>query len=239
MNAKAEVHLAKAEGYLAKGDAWYLKAANEIEAAMAADPTLGEEAVGKRLGKSRTWVRNIRNNLTAGGQVVWDRGSHATNAEIQAGVEKVLRTAPLETVEHIVESLPPKQVAKLAQAAMAKPGLSREMAKTPEASATVTRLSGQVREEVEYQERQKAKRRSPLGSDKLGGLVEILYPLRAAKRKIKDSYDAARDSKPEGDLLDLVQENLKEIEQIVDWYRSYLDSGDQSFEDELEQLLGN
>jgi len=104
MNQQAEKHLVKAETYLAKGDDFYRKAAEEIEAAMAADPTLSDTAVGERLGRSRNWVRNVRHNLTAGGQVEWDRGSHGTKAEIEKGVEKAL--ADPKRVEQIVRDNP-------------------------------------------------------------------------------------------------------------------------------------
>src|SRR5215831_13192087 len=94
MNTKAEGHLAKAEGYLAKGDAWYAKAADEIIAAQTADTTLSNR---------EKWVRSLvqwRTTSSPETPIDWGRGSHATAAEIQAGAEKLLKTAPLETVEH-------------------------------------------------------------------------------------------------------------------------------------------
>jgi hypothetical protein len=244
MNTKAEGHLARAEGYFAKGDAWYAKAADEIIAARAADPTLGNREIGKWFGRSDKWVGLLvqwRTSAKPDSQapIDWKRGSHATASEIQAGAEKLLKTAPLETVEHIVESLPPKQAAKLAQAAMAKPGVEREIAKSAEASATAVRFSGAVMDDVAYQERQKAKRRSPLGRSGLDVIALMTAPLNKARRLINDSYEAARDGDLTDEHRDLIREDLDEIVQLIDWYRSFLASGDQSFEDELEKLLGN
>ena len=103
LTLRAEGHLAKAEGYLAKGDAWYAKAADEIIAAQKADTTLSNREIAARFDKGEKWVRSLvqwRTTSSPETPIDWGRGSHATAAEIQAGAEKLLKTAPLETVEH-------------------------------------------------------------------------------------------------------------------------------------------
>jgi|SRR5215471_10647544 len=245
MNTKAEGHLAKAEGYFAKGDAWYAKAADEIIAAKEADSTLSNREIGERFGRSENWARRVvtwRTTSTPESPIDWGRGSHATTAEIQAGAEKLLKTAPLETVEHLVEKLTPKQAAKVAQAALGKPDVARELAKNPEASAQVTRVSGQVREEREATNKERTRKSSgALGQAKstLAFLANVLGNLVVAKRGIRDAYDAVREMEMDDEQRGAVAESLDEIRTMLDWFQSYLDSGDQSFEDELSKLLSD
>ena len=52
-------HLARAKDFIARGEDFYRKAADEIKAAMAADPTLGFPRVAQTIGKSPQWCRDI------------------------------------------------------------------------------------------------------------------------------------------------------------------------------------
>jgi len=113
MNKQAEAHLAVAVGYIAKGDEFYAKAADEIIAAMAAEPLTYLE-VGKRIGKSDTWVSRLvtqrraflrRNDPDETFTLDHERGSHATTAEIEQGVEKVLANLPVEQKAELIGSL--------------------------------------------------------------------------------------------------------------------------------------
>jgi hypothetical protein len=128
MNREAEKHLDKADDYLGKGDGWYRKAANEIVAALNADPTLSQREVGERFKRSRAWVRDMVTFATTGlpeaTSPAWTRGSHATTAEIKAGAEKLLAEAPLEQVERMISELPEDR--RLAVAAAAGSGYAAE-----------------------------------------------------------------------------------------------------------------
>lgn len=120
MNREAERHLDKAEGYLGKGDGWYAKAADEIIAARVADTTLGYREIGTRFGKSDKWARSLvtwRTSASPDTHVDWQRGSHATAAEIQAGARKLLAEAPMEQVERLVDALPKERQQAIAAAA--------------------------------------------------------------------------------------------------------------------------
>lgn len=55
-----------AKKYIAKGDEFYEKAADEIVAAQKEDPTLSYPEIGRRVGKSRTWVRTLVQWRTSG-----------------------------------------------------------------------------------------------------------------------------------------------------------------------------
>lgn len=241
MNKQAEKHLQRAEGLFARGDGFYHKAVEEIVAAQKADSTLSNREIGSRFGKTDSWVRSlVQWHTSADGRATPFAGDTPQNrANELAKTKRVLREAPLEQVEHIVGALPAKQAAKLAQAALERPGVARELAKTSEGSASVHRASGRVSEEMQSQNRQRtrAARGTDSPVDGLEVLVEVLGGIRGAKRKLYDSYTAARDHRLNKSQREAAHEILDELATIIDWYRGYLDSGDQSFEDELAKLL--
>lgn len=250
MNTAAERHLAKAEGYLAKGDNWYGKAADEIIAAQKADPTISQREIGEKFGKSQKWVARLvawrTSESPATHPIDWERGSHSTKAEIEAGVKKTLIEAPFEVVETILMDLPAKRAAKIARLSLEKPGVTREMAKDPESSAAVTRASGQVREEMvaRNKERTRKARKEATGGISgaavtIGELVHVIGPLVQAKHNLRESYNGVREFEISDDVREAVVEELAEVRQIVDWYESFIESGDQSFEDELSKLLAD
>jgi hypothetical protein len=108
-NATAEHHLAKAGEYLGKGDEFYARAAAEIIAAQKADSTLSQRQIGERFGKSQKWVARLvtwgTSESPATTPIDWERGSHATTAEIEAGVEKAIETMPPEKAVEVLGAL--------------------------------------------------------------------------------------------------------------------------------------
>lgn len=234
MNRSAESHLAKAEKLLAKGDDYYGKAADEIIAAQKADPTLSNRQVGDRFGRHHSWVAKLVTWRTSGASDAppFARANDPTveSRNVKLGLSKMSG----EEVDRLVHDLPAKKAAQLAQAALEAPGVTRELAKDAEASATVIRASGKVAEDME----RKARSRSTIGrTSGLDYLVEVQGNLHGAKRRLSDSYKAACELELNDDHREAVTELLDEIVLIIDWFRSYLDSGDQSFEDELSRLL--
>jgi hypothetical protein len=116
------------------------------------------------------------------------------------------------------------------------------MAKDAESAASLRRASNEATEAMVRQNKERTRKaRTPLAGtvNDLGALVEIIGPITAAKAKLNDAYGAAREYDLSDDHVEAVLEELGEIEQIIDWFRSYLDSGDQSFEDELQKLLAD
>lgn len=110
MNQEAESHLDKAAIAIKKGDEFYGIAADEIIAAKKADFDLTNVEIGQRFGRSETWVRDIvasrtKSALATTFDVDWRRGSHATNAEIKAGAEKLLDTMPAEEATDVIKKL--------------------------------------------------------------------------------------------------------------------------------------
>lgn len=245
MNREAKRHLDVAAGYIEKGDKYYARAADEIIAAMQADPTLSYAAVSEQFGKAKDYARRLVLWRTSdaperGEPVDWGRGSHGTKEEIQAGAEKLLAEAPLEIVERMVEKLPAERVARLTQAGLAKPGVVREMAKDPEAAATVIRASGEVHEErvASIKKRRKVEP-TDLGvvADDLDFLANVIGTLVQARKCLRDAYRVASEHELSDDQRDVAIGRLDELASIIDWFKSYLQSGDQSFEEELGKLL--
>lgn len=120
MNQKAEEHLDKAKDYLARGDDFYWRAGTEILAAQKADPTLSNREIAQRFDRSEWWVREIvRWVATARPDTKpdWRRGSHATTAEIEAGAKALLRDAPMEQVERMIDALPDERKRDIGAAA--------------------------------------------------------------------------------------------------------------------------
>jgi DNA-binding transcriptional MerR regulator len=104
MNRTAERHVTKAKGYLAKGDEFYGKAADEMIAAQKADPTLSYKALAAEFDHGAEWARRL---------VAWRTNASYTMpfSEPKGGVatrhaKAVLKDAPLEQIETILDQLP-------------------------------------------------------------------------------------------------------------------------------------
>jgi hypothetical protein len=118
MNEMAERHLVKARGYLEKGDAYYVRAAVEIRAAMEADPSLTQKQVGEWFGHRQSWVSEL---------LKWADGGYRSSDTTPFGgrgegvkrsqAASFLRDAPLEQVEQVIERLPSERRGQVAAAA--------------------------------------------------------------------------------------------------------------------------
>lgn len=111
-------HLAKAKDYIAKGDDYYAKAAAEIVAWLGEDASRTHRQAADDLGVSRQTVDRLVKMVTEGSPAVdWQRGSHATTAEIQVGANRLLSDADDEQVKEIVAALPTEAVERVMHAA--------------------------------------------------------------------------------------------------------------------------
>jgi len=236
----AKEHLVVAESGDAKREA-YRQAAEHIAAAKQADPKLTNRVVATTLGKSGEFVQKVLQWRSSGYQAdtPWLMDEKATGRAALSHTKATLRDAPLEQIERIVQELPPAAIVKIVQAGLEKPEIAHEIAKSADASAAVIRASGRVTEEAVHQNRKRT--RAARGEGSVGGglefLVEVLGNAISAKGRLNDSYKAARDHDINDDQKETLEEVFGEINTIIDWYRSYLASGDQSFEDELTKLL--
>jgi hypothetical protein len=105
MTSDAEKHLNKAERLLAKGDGFYAQAADEIIAAQKADTTLGNREIGKRFGRSESWVRKLVAWRTSASSSPTPYGGEADAINVRK-TKQLLREAPLEQVEQMISELP-------------------------------------------------------------------------------------------------------------------------------------
>jgi hypothetical protein len=137
MNVSAERHLAKAQNYLAKGDEYYRKVKPELEAAIAAGASQVEAA--RYLARSRKWVQDV---------LAWDgQGSlysEDTPARQRRQAVQVLREAPMEAVERIIDELPRER--RQAVAAAAGHAYSKARREYEEAERNLTPLQHKERE---------------------------------------------------------------------------------------------
>lgn len=118
MNREAERHIDKAVSHVERGETYYGKAADEIIAAQQADPTLSNREIGERMGRSRDWVRELVRWRTtdASSRHPSPYSGQADSINLRK-TKQVLREAPLEQVEQIVESLPRERQQAIAAAA--------------------------------------------------------------------------------------------------------------------------
>ena len=68
--------------------------------------------------------------------------------------------------------------------------------------------------------------------------MDVIGNLNSAQRDLALSYREASEYELSDEEKGAVEEGLAEIALIIDWYRSFLESGNQSFEEELNNLLG-
>jgi len=116
LNNEAVRHLTLARGFLDKGESFYHKAAEEIVAAQQADPSLTNVEIGEWFGRGRDWVRTLVTWHTSGDR---DRAPFAGKSEVKdtSKTRVLLREAPMEQVERILDELPPERVQQIAAAA--------------------------------------------------------------------------------------------------------------------------
>lgn len=240
--ARAREFLAIAESENAKREA-YRMAAIEVVAAIAEGAT--QVLVATSTGKSQQYISKLIQWHDAGfeTETPWLMDKQATSRAALSHTKKTLRNAPLEQIERIVDDLPIAQRARIAQAALAVEGMSDEMLRNPDQSSAVTLVSAQIARQREERSKQNKSRNRNAGgisgvAANVNFIVDVIGNLNSAQRDLAESYREASSY----ELSDLekgaIEEGLAEIVLIIDWYRSYLESGNQSFEEELNNLLG-
>lgn len=117
---------------IGRGDDFYLRAGKKMATLLERGWTIA--AVARGVGKSRQWVRQVvdaarkwQPDATGNVQVAWERGSHATTAEIAEGAKRVL-TDPAQR-DQLFAELDATEIASLARAISAwlEPEAPREI----------------------------------------------------------------------------------------------------------------
>lgn len=105
-NANVERHLARAASHIAKGEEYYGKAADDIRAAMRADPQLSQQAIADRVGKSKKWVWALVQWRTNGDAppTPFSREAGETERRNEQTARNVIRDSP-QVIAEMVEEL--------------------------------------------------------------------------------------------------------------------------------------
>lgn len=117
MNTEAQRHIDKAASHIAKGEAFYRKAAEEIVAAQAADPTLGYREIGPLFDRSAKWVGDLVRWHTSGSTSSTPFASTGPRHQDRVATRKLLREGSLEEVEQMIAELPSERKQAIAAAA--------------------------------------------------------------------------------------------------------------------------
>jgi hypothetical protein len=202
-------HLAKAKDYIAKGEDFYRKAAEEIKAAMDEDPTLSNVEVGKQLGRSEKWIRDL---------VKWSTTSESSptpysGAEVAAEVDaRKVRQAARERPEAIAEAIS-------SAPAEAQQKIADEILKAPNTERSLRNVVKKASEPAPTYELPKAE-------SKLGDAVMRAWE---ASELLREGEDPPYDAKYRMTTL------AEKLERLAIGLRHYLDTGD--VDAEFTQLL--
>jgi hypothetical protein len=129
-----------------------------------------------------------------------------------------------------------REKAEVAAEYLREPEVRSEMAAIPKAADAVSRAAGEVASERHERATGAQRKRAPKlvgASDYYNGLGRLTSARRAVEKALAefrkvDLNDEQRES---------INEDVEEIEARLDWLRSYVKSGDRSFDAELDRLL--
>jgi hypothetical protein len=178
MNRTAERHVTKARGYLGRGDEFYGKAADEMIAAREADPSLGYRELGAQFDRSHTWARDLVAWRTSG-KYTAPPFAEPKGAVATRHAKAVLKDAPLEQIETILDQLPRERRQAIGAAAK-----EAWMGARQERDERINRRTPEERQEAEA-----AGRRADEIGRRVGGTlgsIEVVLVLEQATDLIRD-----------------------------------------------------
>jgi hypothetical protein len=241
MNREAQRHLDKAKSYIEKGDQFHRRAADEIIAAMKADPSLTQVQVGEWFGYSGKWVSDL---------VSWRTNEKGSSTKLYGGRE-LADKKDLEKARRQAEQGPAEEIAEVVRKAIKRPEVREAVARQSVEEgddANVSRLSIATTESMVEANKGKTKKlREEVGgkgaqnlaeASGIAAAVHVMSPVLAARRKLAEAYQNAIERELSEDVKEVLEEEFGQIEQIIEWFRSYLADGD-TFDDEVAELLGD
>lgn len=187
-------------------------------------PTAWAEMVGATAESIRGRVRRLQQSQKeANGErsavPEWKRRD-------QRDARRVLREATPEQAREIVESLPSEQKARFVDAAMADPAARIAAAKA------ASRIESDQVERVHREQKERAPELVHRHS-----FMEAAHELFRARRAYAKALDLARELDLGDEERDALVEENERIALIHDWFKSYLSSGEGSFDAALAELL--
>jgi len=115
--------------------------------------------------------------------------------------------------------------------------VAEDVLRDPKTRATLTRATRSVDEDLKERAAERGREQNPKLANQsvqyevIGELTSIRYRLNRMLERM------THELKVNKDVRESVLEVLEELENSVSWIRSFLESGDRSFEDALEQIL--
>lgn len=222
MNRSAEAHIARAKGHLAKGNEYYAKAGEEILAARKEGATWPEIADG--MEQSESTVRRVAEfaKTPASGMspetgVNWQRGSHGTRKEIQAGAKKLLAEAPIEEVREAIAALPRERQREVARAAYDES--QKAMRAKIEQARSELEASGAAQDMRDVRDRLQA---NGAVQEILGGLAQVKLRVRQLAKTVNEHRPLIEDD----DVRQAVDEEIEETRTWVEMAFDAIQSGD-------------
>lgn len=103
-------HISRAREYIAKGEEFYAKAADEIVAWLAEDPTRTQRQAAAAIGRSQSWIRDIVRWRTSECDPTQQPTPFA--GQYEERMDRAARTAlkDPEQRKQVIASLPPEQI---------------------------------------------------------------------------------------------------------------------------------
>lgn len=120
--------------------------------------------------------------------------------------------------------------------ALSDPEMAHDVLQDQGTRASVAKASMGIAAELVHEQRQAQQRRAPDVSHR-SQVYDILGRLVTARRQVVTTLDQLRHMDLDDDDRELLAEVIGELANAVEWYQSYISSGERSFDRELDRLL--
>jgi hypothetical protein len=140
-------------------------------------------------------------------------------------------------VRHVIdESRPAEDREEQARRLVRDPQIAEAIHRDPKVAPTLRRASAKVTREVEQAAHERQRERVPELVNR-SQLYEIAGRLGHARRDVNGALDGLREIELDDDSREMLMEEVRDVETSLGWLRSFLESGDRSFEAALNRLL--
>lgn len=215
-------HLEKARTYLEQGESYYHKAAEEIIAARAEDPTLSDRAISEALGRSRHWITEIVTWHTNGPNTDMPTPFAGQYEKVRASLATAAAKKDPTSIVDAITKAPPEARREIMRGIAQEPALNAEM----------------EREQIEHTGRPAARENErEWRRQSADGWVALARPLIRAEAALKDAVEIARDVTVDDDTArGVLLERIERGKLLYEWLESHVDGG-AAFDEALEALL--
>jgi len=136
-------------------------------------------------------------------------------------------------VRHMIEeAVPSEDRAEQARRLVRDPAVARHVVRDDTARSAMARAAKDMEKEADQRQRERAP-----GLVGLSDFYQATGELSRARQALTKSLDAMRKVDLEDDQRESLKEDSSRVRLVLDWIDSYLESGDHSFDKELDALL--